>query len=227
MRGTCPYCGRYTTGDICSAHGYVGAPKKPEDSSFPFRGVMVMYSGLVANIKPGWQLCDGTNGTPNLSGKFVLGSSGDAGANPTGQTGGSNAAHTHTLSVTGTVAGTSGAGSSHTHAVTVTSHGYDVTGAGGGHNHGGVTAGPGTTMVHPQGTSTDRTFPHYTHTHVITSQATHQHSTPILAHTVTNPGEASHTHPLTTGTCAASGTSGSTSGVPAYYASAIIIYLGG
>ena len=33
-----------------------------------------MWSGLLADIPLGWQLCDGTNGTPNLIAKFLIGS---------------------------------------------------------------------------------------------------------------------------------------------------------
>ena len=33
----------------------------------------MIWSGDSANIPDGWVLCDGTNGTPNLSDKFVLG----------------------------------------------------------------------------------------------------------------------------------------------------------
>jgi microcystin-dependent protein len=37
-----------------------------------FKGIIVMWSG--SNIPSGWALCDGTNGTPDLRGRFVLGS---------------------------------------------------------------------------------------------------------------------------------------------------------
>lgn len=33
----------------------------------------IPYWGSVLNIKKGWQLCDGTNNTPNLSGMFIVG----------------------------------------------------------------------------------------------------------------------------------------------------------
>ncbi len=36
------------------------------------KGIIVMWSG--SNTPAGWALCDGTNGTPDLRGKFVLGS---------------------------------------------------------------------------------------------------------------------------------------------------------
>lgn len=32
-----------------------------------------LYCGSVGNIPTGWQLCDGTNGTPNLKGQFIVG----------------------------------------------------------------------------------------------------------------------------------------------------------
>ena len=37
------------------------------------RGVIWMWSGKLNEIPAGWALCDGNNGTPNLQGRFVLG----------------------------------------------------------------------------------------------------------------------------------------------------------
>lgn len=36
-------------------------------------GVITMWSGSIASIPSGWFLCDGTNGTPNLRDRFVVG----------------------------------------------------------------------------------------------------------------------------------------------------------
>ena len=36
-------------------------------------GMILIWSGSIANIPSGWLLCDGNNNTPNLSGKFILG----------------------------------------------------------------------------------------------------------------------------------------------------------
>jgi microcystin-dependent protein len=39
------------------------------------KGIIVMWSGSIANIPEGWLLCDGTNGTPDLRSRFVVGAS--------------------------------------------------------------------------------------------------------------------------------------------------------
>lgn len=72
-------------------------------------GIIAMWSGAIATIPTGWVLCDGTNGTPDLRNKFIIGAHSDTtgvaystitGANT--QTGGSKDAivisHTHTAS---------------------------------------------------------------------------------------------------------------------------------
>jgi hypothetical protein len=60
-----------------------------------FVGFIGMYSGAVEDIPAGWQLCDGTNGTPDLRDKFVAGA---GGALSVGDTGGQDTAdlsHSH------------------------------------------------------------------------------------------------------------------------------------
>lgn len=70
-------------------------------------GGIIMWSGTIATIPLGWLLCDGTNDTPDLRDKFIIGATADssgAKTNVTGsytQTGGSkdaiNVSHTHSL----------------------------------------------------------------------------------------------------------------------------------
>lgn len=36
-------------------------------------GVITSFSGGLGNIPPGWVLCDGNNGTPDLRNKFIVG----------------------------------------------------------------------------------------------------------------------------------------------------------
>ncbi|MDD5661538.1 MAG: hypothetical protein PHI07_06680, partial [Candidatus Omnitrophica bacterium] len=42
-------------------------------------GSILIWSGTVASIPTGWQLCDGTNGTPDLRDRFVVGARQDSG----------------------------------------------------------------------------------------------------------------------------------------------------
>jgi hypothetical protein len=89
-------------------------------ANFIQTGMIVMWSGTIANIPTGWVLCDGTNSTPNLTDKFIVGAAVDSGGaaktNIEGtyeQSGGSNdsvvVTHTHNLS------GNTGNGGVHHH----------------------------------------------------------------------------------------------------------------
>lgn len=79
-------------------------------SGFPSGGI-IMWSGTIATIPSGWLLCDGTNSTPDLRNRFIIGANADDGGaaktSVTGsatQSGGSKDAivvsHTHTATVT-------------------------------------------------------------------------------------------------------------------------------
>lgn len=62
-----------------------------------FQNIIAMWSGSSGNIPPGWQLCDGTNGTPNLRNRFIIGSQGNLNI---GDTGGSTS-HSHNFTSDG------------------------------------------------------------------------------------------------------------------------------
>lgn len=47
-------------------------------------GVILMWSGSSASIPYGWYLCDGTNGTPNLVNRFIVGATGTYAVGATG-----------------------------------------------------------------------------------------------------------------------------------------------
>jgi hypothetical protein len=36
-------------------------------------GGIILWSGSIASIPTGWALCNGSNGTPNLMDKFIIG----------------------------------------------------------------------------------------------------------------------------------------------------------
>lgn len=63
-------------------------------------GGIIMWSGSIATIPSGWYLCNGSNGTPDLRDRFIVGSGGGYAVGATG--GSANAtlvSHTHTANV--------------------------------------------------------------------------------------------------------------------------------
>ena len=77
-------------------------------------GMIILWSGLTSTIPTGWALCNGANGTPNLTDKFIVGAGNSYGVN---QTGGYKDAtlvsHNHPTSV--------GAAGAHSHSLACTS----------------------------------------------------------------------------------------------------------
>jgi len=70
------------------------------EASFPAGGI-VLWSGSVASIPSGWALCNGSNGTPDLRNRFVVGAGSTYAVDATG--GSADAivvSHTHTATVT-------------------------------------------------------------------------------------------------------------------------------
>lgn len=70
--------------------------------SSAIKGEIRMFSGLESDIPSGWQICDGTNGTPNLIDKFIKGSrvAGQEGGNSSFTLTSDNIpAHTHEASL--------------------------------------------------------------------------------------------------------------------------------
>jgi hypothetical protein len=64
-------------------------------------GMIMIWSGSVGSIPSGWVLCNGSNSTPDLRDKFVIGAGNSYAVNGTG--GSANAvvvSHTHTATVT-------------------------------------------------------------------------------------------------------------------------------
>ncbi len=66
-----------TQGLVFINEAYIGGNEMPT-------GLICMWSGLKANIPTGWNLCDGSNGTPDLRDRFIL----SVGSDEAGTTGG-------------------------------------------------------------------------------------------------------------------------------------------
>lgn len=62
-----------------------------------FSGKIVLWSGAIVDIPDGWVLCDGSNSTPDLRNRFILGA---GGAYNVGETGGTGQ-HNHTFTGNG------------------------------------------------------------------------------------------------------------------------------
>jgi microcystin-dependent protein len=79
----------------------------PTDSVY-INGMIMLWSGSVVSIPTGWSLCDGTNGTPDLRGRFIVGAGGayapaaTGGAATDAITTSSEGAHTHSGATGGT-----------------------------------------------------------------------------------------------------------------------------
>ena len=60
-------------------------PQGPQgsDAQMP-AGAIIMWSGPPDSIPSGWVLCNGSNGTPDLRGRFVIGAGGSYGTNSIG-----------------------------------------------------------------------------------------------------------------------------------------------
>ena len=145
-------------------------------------GVIVLWSGSVASVPSGWYLCDGLNGTPNLTDRFVVGA---GNTYAVGDTGGANSV---TLDATHIP--------SHAHSFS----GSGTTSTGGAHNHeikyadndsGG---GTGLYMAGETNRAGLRTSSYisYTATQSVQSGGSHNHSFSISGTTGTSGGGASH-----------------------------------
>ena len=100
------------SGNLLTSDGTTWASSPPPTAFVS--GMIIMWSGTIATIPTGWVLCDGTNSTPDLRDRFIIGARQDDGGvaktNVTGsltQTGGSKDAivvsHNHTATSTSTV----------------------------------------------------------------------------------------------------------------------------
>ena len=89
-----------TLGTYDNLYGIIGVATTSTGTTIP-TGMISLWYGSIGSVPLGWYLCDGTNGTPDLRDKFVVG----AGSTySVAATGGSTDAivvsHTHTATVT-------------------------------------------------------------------------------------------------------------------------------
>jgi len=206
-------------------------------------GVITLWSGSIISIPSGWVLCNGSNGTPNLQDRFVVGAGSTYAVNAIG---GANTvtldatmipAHTHTVSASGT---TSAVSNDHSHTFSGTTSGQSNTHSHGvsdpGHTHANrmkITAGGGAFgAVQPAGdpgtydpfnTTGGRTEIQASATGISIGNANADHSHTYSG--TTSGISANHTHTVTVTGTTGSGTGGGLAheNRPPYFALAYIM----
>jgi len=145
-------------------------------------GSVIMWYGLLANIPTGWQICDGTNGTPDMRDRFPVGAGTSYALNDTG------GANSVTLDVT-QIPSHAHTGSSATESIAHT-HDFSVTsGLSGAHDHTGTGTTSTVDLAHTHSGTTASTSINHSHTinaNTGTASANHVHG-------VNDPGHA-HTY---------------------------------
>jgi len=162
-------------------------------------GVIVMWSGSTGSVPSGWALCNGSNGTPDLRDRFVVGAGNLYAVDATG---GSKDAvvvsHTHSFS------GSTGSAGSHSHS--------GSTNTAGSHAH-GINEGVGSGTVSPGGTFA-----------WVGLQSRSTNSAGSHSHSLSINSAGAHTHSVS-GTVGSQGVSGTDQNLPPYYALAYIMKL--
>jgi len=172
------------SGVLVSPNGVLAAA-----NYFIYPGMVLYWNGTSGSIPTGWNICDGTNGTPDLRDKFVVG----AGTTYALAATGGATTHTHSHSHTS---------AAHTHTIAHT-HTYDID-----HNHASVSSdAPSSAGEVASGTGSDR------------ATALHTHEVDLPNYTASKTSDAASvadsgsTAPGVTGTDATAGSS-----LPPYYA---------
>lgn len=179
-------------------------------------GCIVLWAGSVLAIPAGWQLCDGTNGTPNLTDRFVVGAGSSysptatGGATVVSATSSSNGAHTHggaTASGGGqTLAGSADSQGDHAHGAATGStaisiaqmpaHTHDISATNAGSIGGANPLAGSSALSTSYATASQGSG--QGHTHSVASDGTHTHNITVQsvsahAHTITSDGAHTHT----------------------------------
>lgn len=182
----------------------------PEVGAIPSGGI-IMWSGSVGSIPTGWLLCDGTNGTPDLQNRFIVGA-GDAYApNDTGGTANVVLTEANLPSHTHSFSATTGAGGNHQHS--------GETNPAGAHNH---TPKNGNGFLTNTTSGAEATFNYGSGSFVATGVVFSTSDVGNHAHTFTTSFSGDHTHTVS-GTTGAAGSSSAHENRPPYYALAYIM----
>lgn len=91
-----------TIGTYDNIYGIVGV-QTAVGTTIP-TGMISLWYGSIGSVPAGWYLCDGSNGTPDLRDRFIVGAGSTYSVNATGGSADASVvAHTHTATSTSTV----------------------------------------------------------------------------------------------------------------------------
>ena len=89
-----------TLGTYDNLYGIIGVAGTSTGTTIP-TGMISLWYGSIGSVPSGWYLCDGTNGTPDLRDRFVVGAGSTYSVAATGGSADSVVvSHTHTATVT-------------------------------------------------------------------------------------------------------------------------------
>ncbi len=202
-------------------------------------GIISLWYGSILTIPSGWALCNGSNGTPDLRDKFVVGAGSTYAVGATGGSATSTLtvnelpAHNHVITTTGTSSSenahshtfsgtTSGQSQSHTHTATVSDPGHVHASPKNAAPNGG---GAGICMAGAASGNSPGydTLSAFTGISVTNGNASQDHTHTYSGTTST---AAAHSHTLSlTSTSANTGSGASFTNLPPYYALAYIMKL--
>jgi len=175
-------------------------------------GGIIMWSGAVSAIPTGWVLCNGSNSTPDLRNRFVVGAGSSYAVNATG--GASTVAlstanlpaHTHS---SGTLGGSTNSAGSHTHSGTTNTTGSHTHTQNMGRND-GPSSGSTNYSAYDVGVSTNG--------YQTDAAGNHSHTLNI-----NSAGSHSHTVDVNSGSTGSAGSGSAHENRPPYYALAYIM----
>lgn len=197
----------------------------PVGESIP-SGIITMWSGAANAIPTGWLLCDGSNGTPDLRNRFIVGA---GNSYSVGNTGGSDSvtlttaqipSHTHEHNLSAV----SGGAHTHSHSLSVSLSGLNCSSAG-SHTH-------AVNLLKSVGVQTrnliathypDYNQPYETRTDMVQAAGAHTHTisgTGTLSGSISSGG--AHVHSLS-GSISNAGSGQSHENRPPYYALCFIM----
>jgi microcystin-dependent protein len=126
------------------------------------KGAIIMWSGAINQIPEGWALCDGTNGTPDLRNRFIVGAGNTYATGTTGGNATISLQHSHSVSNhSHGFSGTTGSSSTSKSRHEGSSDSFTLPGVDHGHSYSGTTTASGADNTGTSGNNAQNILPPY------------------------------------------------------------------